>query len=80
MSARRSVVVALVAAVLAVALWWLSRGAVEVPAPEVDPPVEGSVSRTVTTTWLLMAATVAAGISMVFATLASIRTVPARRG
>lgn len=70
MSARRSTVLAAVAAILAILLWWLSRGTAEVLPPATDPPVDGSVERVVTTTWMLLAATLAAGISMVFATLA----------
>ena len=73
MTARRQAIAAAVAAILAIILWWLSRGTVEVLPPVVDPPVEGSVQRTVTTTWLLLAATVMAGLSMVLATLAIVR-------
>ena len=73
MTARRPAIGAAVAAVLAIILWWLSRGTVEVLPPVVDPPVEGSVQRAVTTTWLLLAATVAAGLAMVLATLALVR-------
>lgn len=73
MTARRQAVGAVLAAVLAVVLWWLSRGTVEVLPPAVDPPVEGMVQRGVTTTWLLLSATVTAGVAMVLATLALVR-------
>lgn len=76
MTARRQAAAAIVAGVLAVVLWWLSRGTVEVLPPAVDPPVEGAVQRTVTTTWLLLSATVAAGVAMVLATLAAVRGRP----
>lgn len=76
MTTRRQVVGAVLAAVLAVVLWWLSRGTVEVLPPAADPPVEGSVQRVVTTTWLLLSATVAAGVAMVLATLAIVRRSP----
>ena len=70
MSARRHAILAVVAAVLAVVLWWLSRDVVTIPAPQVDPPVEGLIERTATTTWLLLCATVSAGLAMVLTTLA----------
>lgn len=70
MSARRHAILAAVAAVLAVVLWWLSRDVVAVPAPQVDPPVDGLIERTLTTTWLLLSATVSAGLAMVLTTLA----------
>lgn len=76
MTARRHAVGAMLAAVVAIVLWWLSRGTVEVLPPAVDPPVEGTVQRTVTTTWLLLSATVSAGIAMVLATLALVRGRP----
>lgn len=76
MIARRLAVTAIVVGVLAVVLWWLSRGTVEVLPPAVDPPVEGTVQRTVTTSWLLLSATVAAGVAMVLATLATVRGGP----
>ncbi|MDX2358878.1 hypothetical protein [Dietzia sp. PP-33] len=70
MSARRHALRAVVAAVLAVVLWWLSRDFVAVRPPEVDPPVEGMILRIHTEPWLLMAAALAAGLAMVSATLA----------
>lgn len=73
MTARRQAVGAILAAGLAILLWWLSRGTVEVLPPAVDPPVEGTVQRAATTTWLLLSATVAAGVAMVLATLALVR-------
>lgn len=76
MTARRHTVAAALIAVLAAVLWWLSRGTVEVHPPAVEPPVEGDVRRTVTTTWLLLSATVSAGIAMVLATLAIVRDRP----
>ncbi len=76
MSARRHALGAAAFAVLAVLLWWLSRNPVDVFPPVLDPPVDGSIRRTVTTTWLLLAATVAAGLAMVLATLAVLRRYP----
>lgn len=70
MTARRHAILAVVAAVLAVVLWWLSRDMVAVAPPAVDPPVEGLIERTRTTTWLLLSATVSAGLAMVLGTLA----------
>lgn len=70
MTARRHAILAVLAAVLAVVLWWLSRDVVVVAPPPVDPPVEGLIERTRTTTWLLLSATVSAGLAMVLATLA----------
>lgn len=80
MTARRHAILAAVAVVLAVLLWWLSRDVVAVPAPPVDPPVEGLIERTRTTTWLLLSATVSAGLAMVFATLAILNTRPGGNG
>lgn len=74
MSARRNAGVAAVWAILAVALWWLSRDSIRVLPPATDPPVEGYLEQTVTTTWMLLAATVAAGMSLVFTTLAILRS------
>lgn len=76
MIARRHAVGAAAFAVLAVVLWWLSRDTVDVLPPVLEPPVEGFIRRTVTTTWLLLAATVAAGLAMVLATLAVLRRYP----
>lgn len=73
MRSRHQALVAVLAAVLAVVLWVLSRGTVEVIPPAVEPPVEGVVQRSVTDPWLLVAATVSAGVAMVFATLAILR-------
>ena len=70
MTVRHHAVLAGVAAVLAVVLWWLARDVVSVLPPEVDPPVEGAITRIHTDRWLLLAATVSAGISMVAATRA----------
>lgn len=70
MSARRQAVLAAATAVLAVVLWWLSRDLVAVQPPEMDPPLEGTLLRTYSDPWLLLAATLAAGVSMVLATLA----------
>ncbi|MBB1053719.1 hypothetical protein [Dietzia sp. B44] len=70
MTARRHAVIAVTAALLAVVLWWLSRDLVAVRPPEVDPPVDGVILRTYTEPWLLLAATLSAGIAMVSATLA----------
>lgn len=74
MSARRHAVTAFVLAVLAVVLWWLARDVVMGEAPLVDPPVEGMISRTVTNPWLLLASTLAAGLAMVFATQAVLKS------
>ncbi|WP_216693036.1 hypothetical protein [Dietzia psychralcaliphila] len=70
MTARRHAVLAVAAAVLAVVLWWLSRDLVAVRPPVVDPPVEGVILRTYTEPWLLLAATLSAGLAMVSTTLA----------
>lgn len=70
MTARRHAILAVLAAVLAVVLWWLSRDVVVVAPPPVDPPVEGPIEQSHTKTWLLLAATVSAGLAMVLATLA----------
>lgn len=70
MSARRHAVLAVTAAVLAVVLWWLSRDLVAVRPPQVDPPVDGVILRTYTEPWLLLAATLSAGVAMVSTTLA----------
>ncbi|AVM63533.1 hypothetical protein M3B38_04010 [Dietzia cinnamea] len=79
MSSRRLAVAAVVTAALAVLLWWLSRDVVSVPPPVVDPPVEGAIERVRTDTRLLFAATVLAGLTMVLATLSTLRRSP-RRG
>ncbi|UVE96519.1 hypothetical protein [Dietzia sp. B32] len=76
MSSRRLAVAAVATAVLAVALWWLSRDVVAVAPPIVDPPVEGSLDRLRTDTRLLLAAAVAAGMAMVLTTLAILRRTP----
>ncbi|GLB63529.1 hypothetical protein NCCP2495_14080 [Dietzia sp. NCCP-2495] len=73
MSARRNAGVAVVWAILAVVLWWLSKGSIRVLPPATDPPVEGYLEQSVTTTWMLLAATVAAGMSLLFTTLAILR-------
>lgn len=73
MSARRSAGVAVVWAILAIVLWWLSKDSIRVVPPATDPPVEGQLEQTVTITWMLLAATVAAGMSLVFTTLAILR-------
>lgn len=78
MSSRRLVVAAVATAVLAVVLWWLSRGVVAVAPPVVDPPVEGTIERSPTDTRLLLSATVMAGLTMLLATLALLRGTPVR--
>lgn len=80
MTARRHAILSALAAVLAVLLWWLSRDVVAVPAPSVDPPVEGLIERTQTTTWLLLAATFSAGVAMVLATQAILKASPRKSG
>ncbi|WP_241726083.1 hypothetical protein, partial [Dietzia sp. DQ12-76] len=69
-TARRHAALAVLAAALAVVLWWLSRDLVAVRPPVVDPPVEGVIMRTYTEPWLLLAATLSAALSMVSTTLA----------
>lgn len=76
MTPRRHAILSVLAAGLAVLLWWLSRDVVAVPAPPVDPPVEGLIERTRTTTWLLLSATVSAGVAMVLATQAILKASP----
>lgn len=73
MTARRYAVLAVAAAVLAAVLWWLSRDLVAVEPPAVDPPARGPIVRTYSDPWLLLAATVAAAVAMVAATLAILR-------
>lgn len=73
MSPRRSGVVAVVLVLLAVVLWWLARDVIVVEPPEIDPPIGGMISRTVTDKWLLLASTLAAGLAMVFATQTILR-------
>ena len=94
MSSRRLAVAAVVTAALAVLLFlvglalgavpvrlgrWLAQGVVSVLPPVVDPPVEGPIERVRTDTRLLFAATVLAGLTMVLATLSTLRRSP-RRG
>ncbi|HJC28980.1 MAG TPA: hypothetical protein H9759_06255 [Candidatus Dietzia intestinipullorum] len=78
MSARRPAAVAVVALLLAIVLWWLARDVVMVDPPMVDPaggpPVEGQIERTVTDPWFLVAATVAAGVALLSASLAILRS------
>lgn len=76
MSSRRLAVVAATTAALAVLLWWLSRDVIVVAPPVLDPPVEGTIERVSTSTALLLAATVMAGLAMVSATLAVLRRSP----
>lgn len=76
MTARRHAVLAAAAAILAVLLWWLSRDLVSVQPPTVDPPVDGPILRTYTEPWLLLAATLSAGVAMVSTTLALLRRDP----
>ncbi|MFN3602119.1 MAG: hypothetical protein ACK4UY_12100 [Dietzia sp.] len=78
MTPRRHAVLAVTAAVLAVVLWWLSRDLVAVRPPEVDPPVDGVILRTYTEPWLLLAATLSAGVAMVSTTLAVVGRHPRR--
>lgn len=73
MTARRHAVLAVLAVVLAVVLWWLSRDLVAVEPPVVDPPANGPILRTVSNPWLLLAAAAATGVAMVSATLAFLR-------
>ena len=73
MSARRHAAVAVVAAVLAVVLWWVSRDVVVVEPPVLDPPVEGMIEVVLARPWPLLAATVLAAVAMVSATLAVLR-------
>ncbi|MDV8001532.1 hypothetical protein [Rhodococcus sp. IEGM 1408] len=73
MTARRYAVLAVAAAVLAAVLWWLSRDLVPVEAPAVDPPARSPILRTYSDPWLLLAATVSAGVAIVSATLAVLR-------
>lgn len=73
MSARRPAVVALVLALLAVVLWWLARDVIVVEPPQLDPPIDGMISRAITDPWLLLASTLAAGLAMVFTTQAILR-------
>ena len=73
MSARRHAALAVVAAVLAVALWWVSREVVVVEPPELDPPVQGAIELVLARPWPLLAATVLAAVAMVSATLAVLR-------
>ena len=73
MSARRHAALAVVAAVLAVALWWVSREVVVVEPPELDPPVQGTIELVLARPWPLLAATVLAAVAMVSATLAVLR-------
>ena len=80
MSSRRLAVAAVVTAVLAVLLWWLSRDIMVVAPPVVDPPVDGSIERVRTDTRLLLVATVMAGLTMVLTTLAVLRRTPRDRG
>ena len=80
MTARRYAVLAAVAGVLAVVLWWLSRDLVAVEPPVVDPPVRGPILRTYSDPRLLLAATMAAGVAMVSATLAFLRLNTSRQG
>lgn len=79
MTARRHALLAAAATILAVVLWWLSRDLVAVQAPTVDPPVDGLILRTYTEPWLLLAATLSAGVAMVSATPALLRRSPRSR-
>lgn len=79
MSVRRPAVAALVATVLAAVLWWLAGDVVATGPPAVDPPVEGTITRTVTDPWLLFAGTLSAGLAMVCATVAALRFATHRR-
>lgn len=72
--ARGPALVAVVAAVLAVVLWWLARDLVVVSPPTADTPVgEGPVSRTFVDPWPLLGAALSAAVAMIAATLALLR-------
>lgn len=79
MSVGRPAIAAVIAAVLAVVLWWLAGDVVTMPPPTVDPPVEAPIVRTVTDPWLMFAGTLSAGVAMVCATVTTLRFADRRR-
>lgn len=82
MNIRRPAVGAVVAAVLAVVLWWMARDVVMVEPPALGPagggstpdaPAAGLIEQTHTDPLMLIAATVAAGVAMVCVTVVTLR-------